>query len=67
MARQLLAAVLALLVAFPAFAQKKFNDWGAGAQPFENQRRGDGRGGGGANIEGDAEHEHREVGERPAA
>jgi len=28
MARQLLAAVLTLLVAFPAFAQQKFNDWG---------------------------------------
>ncbi len=28
MARQLLAAVLALLVAFPAFAQQKFNEWG---------------------------------------
>lgn len=28
MVRQLLAAVLALLVAFPAFAQQKFNDWG---------------------------------------
>lgn len=28
MGRQLLAAVLALLVALPAFAQQKFNDWG---------------------------------------